>query len=188
MPRRGKQRSSVCRATLRPRVINMKYSKIYMDFVCIARHYVITMDYYVSVMWVGLSARDRLVFSFFFYEGWGSEAGASVIFRQWRLRRAKCLRRGGASEPRGSPLSRWRCVRRPEAIRPTLILHLLSPVVVPQPETRPAQNPEARASREQALTEHVENSVSSLLRFVLFFSCPHVNCTQALLYLWIFSH
>lgn len=62
---------SVCRATLRPRVINMKYSKIYIDFVCIARHYVITMDYCVSAnVWVGLSARERLVLSFFFfYEG-----------------------------------------------------------------------------------------------------------------------
>lgn len=54
---------SVCRATLRPRVINMKYSKIYIDFVCIALHYVITMDYCVSVnLCVGLSARERLVF------------------------------------------------------------------------------------------------------------------------------
>lgn len=61
---------SVCRAALRPRVINMKYSKIYIDFVCIACHYVITMDYCVSVnVWVGLSARERLVLSFFFYEG-----------------------------------------------------------------------------------------------------------------------
>lgn len=58
---------SVCRATLRPRVINMKYSKIYIDFVCIMRHYVITMDYCVSVVWVGLSARERLVFFFFFF-------------------------------------------------------------------------------------------------------------------------
>lgn len=57
----------VCRAALRPRLINMKYSKIYMDFVCIARHYVITVDYCVSVnVWAGLGARERLVFSIFF--------------------------------------------------------------------------------------------------------------------------
>lgn len=57
----------VCRAALRPRLINMKYSKIYIDFVCIARHYVITVDYCVSVnVWAGLGARERLVFSFFF--------------------------------------------------------------------------------------------------------------------------
>lgn len=136
---------SACRATQRPRVINMKYSKIYIDFVCIALHYVITMDYCVNLC-VGLIAPELLIFfSFSFFSRGPRVTGRRISHFQTvdnsGSREPSFCRRGGASEPGGSPLSRWRCVRRPEAIRPTLILHLLSSVTVPHPETRKPPQP-----------------------------------------------
>lgn len=44
-------------------------------------------------------------------------------------------------KPQGSPFSRWGCTTRAEAIRPALILHLLSSISVPSSRSMAAPKP-----------------------------------------------
>lgn len=100
-------------------------------------HYDITINYSVraikSVVWI----EEILVGS---VKGEGHRCthqsyldNGSTGERQLLLRRIK---------PQESPFSRWGCVSRAEAIRPAIILHLLSSIATPQPETRLPPNPE----------------------------------------------
>lgn len=47
-------------------------------------------------------------------------------------------------KPQGSPFSRWGCVSRAEAIRPAIILHLLSSIAVPSARGKAAPQTQKR--------------------------------------------